>query len=160
VHDDSNSYKIFHRMFLVNVAQIALINPEYLKTFGLASTGDRNLDRQVLNDMTSTYLSINAILEIRRKGYHVQVVGEFDIMYEIIVGHIHDWLDILAEPILYKKPPPLDDIQDLEILAQGLHPFVTNKKLMELGTKPRAVTGTYLNIGTKPGHVSLGETIA
>lgn len=158
---NNNSWKIFHRRFLIQTPQVALYNPNYIKTFGMTTSGDKKEDLAAMNAMTTVYLTINDVVELRRLGYPVGVMGEFDVMYEIIVGHIHDWLDILALPMHSHYPPPLQDIQDLEYLAMELHPFVTNKKLAQLHGQPRQKrAGAYLSIGTTKANASLGTVVA
>lgn len=156
----NNAWRIFHTQFLVDVQQIAMINPRYLEEFGLMSSGDAGIDARLQKSTTSVYLTINSVVEIRRKGYAVAVRGNYDLMYEIIVGHIHDWLDILQMPFIYTPPPDIVDMQDLEFLAQDLYPYVVDKKLRDRHMAPKQeMRRTYLSINGRKGNVAAGEIV-
>lgn len=154
---DTPCYQLFHTLFLVKVPQIALYSPDYLRTFGVVTSGDKDLDDHLMMSLVDTYLTINSMIEVRRRGYSVGIVGEYDKAYMIVVNHLYDWIDILREPLCYRKPPPIEDIKDLDQLAQDLYPFVSIKLLTQQEKEQKVSQRTYLSRGTKPANLVEGN---
>lgn len=84
-------YKIFKKVFCVQVANYELVSDKEVQKFGTFTTGDRRMDAQRARMATNAWLCINQMLEIYQGGGEVRLVN-YDKDVKIIHGIIQEYL--------------------------------------------------------------------
>lgn len=118
---------IWERLFTVNIAQKHLISIEEIKVLGSRTTGDFELDNQMMNDLTTIMITIDKMTEYFKKGINFEIVNHEDtkIIYDIIIDYLTEW-ERRLDNSLNMKPAPLEDLKLLDLLASKIHPHADN----------------------------------
>lgn len=84
------SWYLFNVRFRCNVSQAAMRTIDDIKQFGVPSTYDRNLDREMEQLPTTRMLNIAQMEDIFNRGYAVGVASHNDTkrIYEIVQDHL------------------------------------------------------------------------
>lgn len=118
----SPAYKIFHYNFEVTIPTIYLYSPEYLKTFGLSSSGDKRVDEGQVMAPTRAHLTIAAMAEYHDEGASIGLINPEDSarIYTYISQHLRDWKDSVSRDI-NRRNAPTEDLRKLENFAKEVY---------------------------------------
>lgn len=118
----SPAYKIFHYNFEVTIPAMYLYSPEYLKTFGLTSSGDKTIDEGQALAPTRAYLTIAAMAEYHDEGATIGLINPKDSVriYTYIKQHLMDWRDVFRRDF-NRRDVPSEDLRKLENLAKEIY---------------------------------------
>lgn len=116
--EKSAAYKIFHQYFRCYIPQHHLYSKDFIETFGLPTSGDREIDRELANSDTLSQLTIADMAGHLANGANMTLEDpkKSVIIYRIIREHLLDWKAVTDDPI-DTTPPPVEDLRELDALA-------------------------------------------
>lgn len=119
----SSDVYIWDVYFYVNVPVMAMVSNQYINEVGLPISGDKRKDKDLLNAWQQSYLSINQIVEIVRKGYTVSVKeADTKIMYDYIQHHLKKQIELLNTA--YEPDSEIvEDLMALDQLGTLVYPY-------------------------------------
>lgn len=122
---------IFKRMFMCIVSQMDITSKEYLKKFGMPTTGDANIDREMANQLITTYKTIADMVDLFRQGVTVRVPKQQDCktIYEYVDYHIQSWAQAIQNGLNLGNAP-LEDLIEMDKFATKLYPYALDNKLI------------------------------
>ena len=84
---------LWDNLYNVRVPQLALRSEEDLQYFGTRITGDKGIDRELANQLTTIMIPIVKMVEYHAEGVPVRIVREEDVktIYDHIQKHIEYW---------------------------------------------------------------------
>lgn len=112
------AFKIFHYYYKCYVPQHALYNKDYLTTFGIPTTGNREIDRQLATATTLAQYTIAEMAELLGRGINITLeepVKSVEI-YLTLREHLKDW-ERTVQTAFGDSDPPMDDLRLLDNLA-------------------------------------------
>lgn len=112
------AFKIFHFFYEVIIPQHHLYSNDYLKEFGIPTSGDSAVDKEMANSPTYARKTIAQLAELVSEGASITLSNPEDSVqiYETIQAHLKQWNDkISRSPVDIK--PPLEDLRLLDELA-------------------------------------------
>lgn len=114
---------IFERLWTCGFSRNLTTSEEHYKYFGRPSTGIKALDKQFVDDVVITAITINDMVEMHRKGITVEVVNYDDTrkIYECIQKHLMAWRDWLKSAVNMVTEPPIEDLVDLDRFANAIY---------------------------------------
>lgn len=172
-------------LYMCRVTNIQTMSPEYIKHFGMPSTGIEEYDRQTANEMVHRMLTINQMVDFFAQGTTIEVCNPKDTktIYEAISNHLSAWRKEL-ETGFHTKAAPLDELQTLDKFAHVVYehaqwhfdkPFVESLFARQMGNvvtlsrdqlitkKPKSMqqpAAEPLPALPTPGRVSMSEVFA
>lgn len=122
---------IFKRMFMCIVNQMDITSKEYLTKFGMPTTGDPNIDREMANQLITTYKTIADMVDLFRQGITVRVPKQQDCktIYEYVDYHIQSWAQAVQNGLNLGNAP-LQDLIEMDKFATKLYPYALDNKLI------------------------------
>ena len=111
-----SAWPLWHKLFTCRVKLISTMSEDYIKLFGMPSTGIPEYDREIPNEMVIRMLTINQMVEFFKQGVTVHVIDYKDTktIYELITDHLMAWKQKLAVGFNNRAAP----IEDLILLDQ------------------------------------------
>lgn len=109
-------------MFMCRVPNIQTMSPEYIKHFGMPTSGIEEYDRQTANELVHRMLTINQMVDFYAQGTSVEVCDSKDTktIYEHISNHLSAWRKEV-ENGFHIKNAPLDELQMLDKFANKVY---------------------------------------
>lgn len=176
---------LWHPQFMCRVPNIQTMSAEYIKYFGMPSTGIDQYDRQTANEMIYRMLTVNEMVDFFAQGTSIEVCNRADTktIYEYIKNHLMAWRQEL-ENGFHIRNAPLEELQTLDKFAKVVYehaqyhfdkPFVDSILARQMGTlvsanrdtiitkKPKALQQAEAPVqppAGAPGHVSMAEVFA
>lgn len=117
---------LFVRRFSCRYPTMLAKDIDEIKSVGLYSTGDKRLDKEVINaQMTNAMLTINEMVELYRKDCPVYIRSREDTVtiYELIMDHLLVWSRHLDRGINISKAP-IEDLILLDEFAENIFQYV------------------------------------
>lgn len=113
---------IWNKLFRCRVSNIQSMSVDYLKQFGMPTSGDARYDKETAHEQVIRMLSINQMVEYFRSGITVGVCDVKDTkeIYEIIVRHLEAWKQKLHFE-LNVRAAPVDDLVLLDDFASAVY---------------------------------------
>lgn len=120
---------IFGTLYRVKLPASQMHTPQYIKRFGVYTTGDKNIDKIRRDERVLLYRNIGDMAEAIYEGSALSIVDQNDAVpiYEAIRAHLRAWFHVV-ERSNGTTPAPFEDLQKLDRLAQLLFPLVQIKK--------------------------------
>lgn len=112
---------LWERSFMCKVPQLQTTSIEYLQRFGMVSSGDKNIDRELANQLITTFLPIHQLAEYHRDGVPVYMCrrDDLEVIYDLVDKHLHAWKMHMGTG-LNKAMAPIDDLIALDSFANSL----------------------------------------
>ena len=112
-------YPIWGRLFMCKVPRIAHYSTKYLETYGLPTSGNRELDRDLIMQPDYVYITINDMIEHYNRNTTISIVKQNDtkVVYELCQNYTFDWADRLHKGVLAQNTPFEDLIRIDEFAA-------------------------------------------
>ena len=162
---------IFDRKYEVRIKKIDNMSVEELEFYGMYSTGDRELDNELSNELIVRWLSINEMVEYFKRGkpFRITNVKDTDEIYDFIHQYLLSWKNRLENSVNIGNAP-IEDLIALDAMAGSVHGYAcehmkvqkTQSSLMNyfnsmgLGRRADVVPVTPQNDGVRR-HESLAE---
>lgn len=121
-HERDNRYPIWHVLYLCRIPNIQTMSPDYIRHFGMPSSGDAAIDRQVTNELKSTMLTIAQMVQYHMQGVQIALVQYSDakVIYEAISDYLVAWKREL-ETALTTRHAPLEDLIEMDKFANAVY---------------------------------------
>lgn len=127
---DTAGYIIFHRIFTVSIQQVHLVSDEYLNEYGIAMSGNRQLDNDTMHSWVTCGKTIAVLAELHHEGIDFRLLNrgkDAPIIYNLIDQHITDMTkqlqnNQLINPTNKSTEECLNDLVKLDALAKAVHP--------------------------------------
>jgi len=115
------AYRLFYRRYLVRIQRIHLISDDEINVVGIASTGDKQFDKDLLQEWIWTYMTPVVMVEMHLKGADLIIDDPKQSVeiYNTIVEHLSDWDKELKFSLNYNNPPT-DDLIVFDEFAERL----------------------------------------
>lgn len=178
VREHPNIHALFKKRYRVLARSRDLVSIEEQREHGMVSTGNRRLDDMLSNQLTTTFMSVNEMVEYFKEGisFRLTAAGDSKQIYEDIVAHTGAW----RETLMYSMnvgSAPVEDLIELENFAaavyeharfefakpsetKGMHPtlieFLFSKPTMESSTQRN---GEYMSVGGDNSGVKTKELV-
>lgn len=140
---------IFDRRFKCLVPQLDTTSKEYLKLFGMPTVGDRGIDREMANQLITTYKTISEMALLFRDGVIVRIpnMQDCETIYKYVEYHLSRWANTVSNSV-NKGIMPVDDLVTLDQFASAIYPHATSnpKKLVSSNTFEQHLDNGFMNI--------------
>lgn len=116
------AFKIFHYYYQCQVPQHFLYSKEYVDTFGLPTTGDSEIDRELSQSLVPAQLTIAEMAEALDDGVNIILTDpkEAATIYGIIYDHLEGWRKQVTGGMSGLEPP-VEDLRKLDVLAKEVY---------------------------------------
>lgn len=121
----SAAYKIFNYFVECTIPAMYLYSQEYVKKFGLYTSGDADIDAQTFQSMVKANLTVAQMAQHMSDGATIALVHpeESKQIYQWIVEHINDWTDEVAKDPNRRDAVPVADLRLLDQFAKEIYPM-------------------------------------
>ncbi len=118
----TNAYKLFNYPFMIWVANIYMVSDVEVEQIGTFSTGNTIKDENLARQECRRMVTIAKMAEIVDMGGSFSFINGVDAQraYDIIVGHLSDWVDAMNHRVNMRRPPK-EDLRKLNELAELLY---------------------------------------
>lgn len=118
---DSRTY-IFDYLFRCKVPYLESCSPDYIKHFGMHTTGNDAIDKTLANQLIDTYCTIAQMVEYFDKGVriYIPVPDDLKFMYDCITHHLSLWKHQLQHGINIGDAP-VEDLIKLDAFANSVY---------------------------------------
>ncbi|MBH14251.1 MAG: hypothetical protein CMF37_15165 [Leeuwenhoekiella sp.] len=118
----SNAFKLFNYPFTIWVANMYMVSEVEAREVGTFSTGNMAEDQQLAQQECRRMVTISKMVEIVEMGGSFSFINGEDAQraYDIIVGHLSDWVDAINNRVNIRRPPK-DDLRQLDALAAMIY---------------------------------------
>jgi hypothetical protein len=122
VENKSAAYRIFHWYYKAFLPQYALYSRDYLENFGIPTTQNREIDRELSKTLTLCQVTISDMAEHLDNGVNIRLEDPKTSVeiYKTVREHLMDW-DRIVRDSVGDINPPLDDLRKLDRLAVELY---------------------------------------
>lgn len=113
---------IWERLFLISICYKDSLSSEHIKTFGMPTVGDKQIDNDIHNQMVDRYLTIDQMIEYFKQGInvYVKIHKETKDIYDIISAYLVCWKEYLDNGINIGGAP-IDDLVTLDRFATSVY---------------------------------------
>lgn len=114
---------IWENLYEASVPYVETISAEDLKRRGLPTVGNRDLDRQMNNDLVNVVITIDAMVEYFRRGVTVRLRNGADAkqIYDIVNNYLLAWKEQI-ETCINVGNVPSEDLMLLDRFAEMIFP--------------------------------------
>lgn len=118
------AYKVFKFYIDVQIPQHHLYNQDYIKEFGVPTTGDHKVDSALSKSMVNARMTIAQLAELLAEGSPIVLVDpeKSVFIYETIVEHLNNWRSKLESGFVGNNVP-MEDLNKLDQLANEVYPL-------------------------------------
>jgi len=139
---------IWNNLYEVRVPYVETLSAQFLKDVGMPTVGNRELDKQMHQDLVNVVISIDAIVEYYRRGVTVYVRNGQDTqeIYHIVNNYLLAWR-LQVENGLNLGMVPMEDLMLLDRFAEMLYPVA-----QAYGAPPRTTSSLFANLAGGNGR--------
>lgn len=121
LNPDTTVY-IFDYLFKCRIPNLQSMSVNYIKHFGMPTTGNSSIDKNLNSQLITTMLPISKMVEYFKDDVPVYIVSSADIklIYEYISNHLHLWKKQL-EIGLNLGDVPIDDLIAMDKFANVVY---------------------------------------
>jgi len=123
----SAAYKIFHYYYNCLIPQHHLYTEEYVNTFGIPTTGNRDIDRNLAESAIEARMTISEMAQYVDDGATLEFLQPEKTaeIYEIIVEHLNNWR-YKVDSSYQEVDVPIEDLKKLDYLAEQIFIIARN----------------------------------
>lgn len=105
---------IFTRLFKCRIPNLQTMSEDYIRIFGMPTTGDAGIDNELANEWITTMLTIEKMAEYHKQNVQLKIVRYEDVkeIYDHISNHLQAWRHQIENGINIGDAP----IEDLILL--------------------------------------------
>lgn len=116
-------WRIFNLIFDVYIPQMAMYSTEYLKSSHINISGDLEIDRLRMNELTMTRMTVAGLSMLVLEGYEYGMARYEDCVqiFSDIQCHLNDWRN---QTKMFTHPsdfPPIEELRALESIALSMY---------------------------------------
>lgn len=117
-------YPIWGRLFLCKVPRIAFYSTAYLEQYGMHTSGNRNVDRELAKQPQAVYITINDMIEHYHQSQRISIVKQEDVktVYEICQNYTFDFADRLNKDV-FAHDAPFGDLIKIDEFAEAVYQY-------------------------------------
>ena len=133
--DKSACWKLFTYRYLCKVRQMHLTPDWVFSEYGVATSGDRGYDRELMENYMEVYITAVDMAMFIAKGVSSIVVrrGDSVLIYKLVTEHLTDWIKAL-ENNPHISTGPISELREFDALASVLWTVARNFITEEVGT--------------------------
>lgn len=115
---------IFDRKYEVRIKKIDNMSIEEIEFYGMYSTGDKEYDDHLNNELITRWLSINEMVEYYKRGKSFSIVDprNTEEIYGVIHQYLHSWKNRMQNSVNIGNAP-VDDLIALDAMAAAVHGY-------------------------------------
>ncbi len=113
---------IWEMLYLVRIPYLATMSVDYIKEFGLPTSGDPDIDKEQANQYVTTYLSIAKLVDYHKEGVPIRIVNKKDVedIYLAINEHLEAWKLQIRNGINIGDAP-IEDLIAMDAFANDVY---------------------------------------
>lgn len=129
IPEHTPAYKLTRYKFNFSIPALHFYSSEYQKQFGVTSSGDKGIDRMMMNSMVGTRDTILEMARLYDKDVTIQLDDPKDAVkiYEIIKEHLKNWNEA-ARTQHNLGEIPMDDLRMLDEFAISIQAIARRYK--------------------------------
>lgn len=110
------AWQLFNTPFLCEIPEHFFHTVDMLKIYGMRSSGDRALDRELMLTWRPSYMTIVQMATFFNEGAPVRLkrISDAPVISDIVERHLNNWLIVVTETYLCNNVP----VEDLMLLDQ------------------------------------------
>lgn len=138
-----NIVAIFDKLYRVTIPTRMMQTIEEQRAFGVRAIGDRTLDNALINERTTTWISIDRMIEYYKDGVTVGIIDPADCkrIYEAISPHLSHWIGHFQRGVNFSNAPVEDlilmDKFAATVYSHAKYHFTTDLMATGVGEKMR-----------------------
>lgn len=142
------AYRIFHYYYKCYMAQHHLYSDDYMKAFGIPTSGDRDVDRNLAASKTLCQLTIADMANHLDNGANLTLEepSKSVEIYNTVREHLLDWKRTLDQAI-GEMDAPIDDLRKLDNLATEVYKVA--RGYMRNGHQAGGMFGSVRRLGAR-----------
>lgn len=123
VMPEDTTIDIFDRLWYCSFSRNLTTSALYHQTFGKPSTGFKAQDKLCQDEVVSTMITIDTMVEYHRRGISIEVMNYDDTkkIYECIQKHLNAWKTHLQTSVNLLHNPPVEDLVELDRFANKIY---------------------------------------
>ena len=123
IQEDTTSL-LWDYYFSVKIPYLQSTSEDYLRIYGMPSTGNKQIDMEVANSWISTMANIATMVDHFKEGTPVRVVKQSDtkIIYDHISRHLENWKNKLQYGINIGEAP-IEDLISMDRFANTVYEY-------------------------------------
>lgn len=128
---------IFDRKYEVRIKKIDNMSVEEIEFYGMYSTGDKDYDQELNNEIIVRWLSINEMVEYYKRGKPFSIVDpkNTEEIYEVTHKYLLSWKDKLQNSVNIGNAP-VEDLIALDGMASAIHGYACQYMKIERTQSP------------------------
>lgn len=109
-------------LYKVRLPYLQTTSVEYLKQFGVPTSGNKEIDKEMASQLITTYLPIVELVKHFKNGVQIRLVDHMDPkrIYDAISDHLENWKSQLTFGINIGEAP-IDDLVDMDKFAHSVY---------------------------------------
>lgn len=113
---------IWDYYYSVRVPFLQTTSVDYLRTMGMATTGNKAVDQEVMGQWITTMLPIATMIDYYKDGVQIRICKESDIVkiYDSITRHLEGWRHRLERGINIGEAP-IEDLLAMDQFANAVY---------------------------------------
>lgn len=113
---------IWERLYMASLRFKDSLSEDEIRQFGMPTTGNAQIDKEVHNDLVDRYITINKMVEYHKQGipFYIRNHKETKEIYEVISSYLICWKEYLENGINIGGAP-IDDLIALDRLASSVY---------------------------------------
>lgn len=137
IPEHTAAYKLTHYKFSFHIPALHFYSAEYQKEFGITSSGDRGIDRQMMNSPVGTRDTILNMARMYDEGVEIRLDDPKDSVriYEVLSEHLKNWNEA-ARTEHHLNDIPMDELRMLDEFAQSIQ-LIARRYQPDVGTQSK-----------------------
>ncbi|BDD79463.1 hypothetical protein [Burkholderia phage FLC8] len=121
---DDPRYPLWGRVWLCKVPRIARFGTAYLERYGLHTSGNQNVDRELMKQQAPVYIPIAQMVEYYHEHTMVSIVKRDDTkaIYEICQDYTFDWAKRIQSTV-FNHNVPFEDLVQIDEFAEAVYQY-------------------------------------
>jgi hypothetical protein len=113
---------IFDYLFVCRIPNLGSMSPDYVKHFGVPTTGDKAVDKVLANQKITVAINIATMVGYHKESIPVSIVAIDDVkkIYDYISVHLTFWKEQLEVGINIGNAP-IDDLVNMDAFANDVY---------------------------------------
>lgn len=134
-YSKNSNYYIFEYLFFCKIPNLNSMSVEYIRHFGMTTTGNKDIDAVVNNQLITVMIPISAMVEYYRQGIAVYITEQDDILtiYNFISHHLNQWKEKISRSI-NSGTAPVDDLIAMDEFANSVYENAKYQFTREIAT--------------------------
>jgi len=119
----TTAWYLFNKMFRCRVGNLDSMSADYVRYYGMPTSGDPAYDEQVAKELVDRYLTIDDMMAYAKRGVAVEVNKPEDtkVIYEIISNHLVAWKNQLEHQLGKPDPELVEDLIRMDNFANIIY---------------------------------------